>query len=551
MMSNNRLIAIYDFEFFPYALGDILTWNVRTAMRCEELNKQCVDIYVCVDKKYPASIYQRGLVNHNNFELFFNELYTALGTHPKLGNLYIFRQRDDLLEKLNEVISTDADNMEAIHDYLDILKHNQTPSFHTKAWSALEKKIRSTVGLRKLINRFVPQTIKETISNTLSHEDVLNKYFIKYIHSHERINQFAAQRGHIPFLQPALGCTPDIDELIANTLKEKKIVTFHLRLRQLDMGYGGDHTYSRDSDFLEWYDFLKMAGSKYPEIQFVALGRLQEKPLEILRLPNVTSLRVLGMGLGHELTLMLRSDLFIGTSSGFAALANFSAIPHFITKMNPGSCTAYAIDNGAERLPFARENQKLIYADETSTLLMNLLETGLQLENKATELKIAAADSHSQQINLNQWIKSHQNPANTARTTCRFYIDEQYNHEETAYLLLPFLEKARIAFTQHDYHSAQTILNRIQHNFSDLCDKFASYLLIQASIAIEIKDFISLQRCLTKLEHLHLTSDQEQTVEFFKKSLVSNFENEQHQKEFTHFMKELKDKIAQLNLIES
>ena len=59
-------------------------------------------------------------------------------------------------------------------------------------------------------------------------------------------------------------------------------------------------------------------------MQFVVVGRLQEKPLELLRLPNVISLRTLGLGLGHELTLMLRCDLFIGTSSGFAAMANFS-----------------------------------------------------------------------------------------------------------------------------------------------------------------------------------------------------------------------------------
>ena len=28
--------AVYDFELMPYALGDVLTWNVQTAIRCEE-----------------------------------------------------------------------------------------------------------------------------------------------------------------------------------------------------------------------------------------------------------------------------------------------------------------------------------------------------------------------------------------------------------------------------------------------------------------------------------------------------------------------------------
>jgi hypothetical protein len=112
-------------------------------------------------------------------------------------------------------------------------------------------------------------------------------------------------------------------------------------------------------------------------VQFVVLGRIQEKPLEILRMPNVISLRTLGLGLGHELTLMLHSDLFMGTSSGFAAMANFSAIPYFITHMNRNSCIAYGIELGAEQLPFATEGQILVYEPETSHMLARLLERGL------------------------------------------------------------------------------------------------------------------------------------------------------------------------------
>ena len=88
-MTAARYCGIYDFELLPYALGDVLTWNIQTAIRCEQLGRERVDVYVCMDERYPSSIYQRGLVTAENCGLFFNELYGAFGTHPRLGNLFV------------------------------------------------------------------------------------------------------------------------------------------------------------------------------------------------------------------------------------------------------------------------------------------------------------------------------------------------------------------------------------------------------------------------------------------------------------------------------
>jgi len=549
MISANNLIAIYDFEFFPYALGDVLTWNIRTAMRCEEFGRKCADIYICVDEKYPASIYQRGLINPDNFELFFNELYGAFGTNPKLGNIHIFRQREALLETLEEIAKrADNVNLEAITDYLGMLKDRVDDGLLGKLYGVIERKVRGNALMKKIINRLVPAAVKQSVSSTLSNEKALNAYFIKYVYSHEAINKFAAEKGYIPFLSPSLGCSPDVDEIIARQFKGKKIVPFHLRLRRLDVGYGGDHTYNRDSDFLEWYDFLREAGSKYPDVQFVVLGRLQEKPLEILRLPNVTSLRVYGMGLGHELTLMLRSDLFIGTSSGFAALANFSLLPYFITKMNIGSCNAYAIPDGAEKLPFAKDNQKLIYAQETSQLLMNLLETGLGLEKSIHTVDTKAPQS--QQINVSDWLKLHSEPLNSARTTCRFYTDEKYRNDETAYLLLPYLENARQAFVEHECEKAKAILLQLKQNFPDLCNKLPQYLLLQGSIAVEEKDFVSLRNCLEHLDMLVLDNALEKTIQLFRACLVMDTVDNKFVSDESDLINKLQAQIKQFNFAE-
>jgi hypothetical protein len=478
---HNNIAAIYDFELFPYALGDVLTWNVRTAIRCIELGREAVDIYICVDERYPAGIYQRGLVNPENFELFFSELYGAFGTHPRLGNIHIFRDRDALLAKLQELVIADPVNAEAVSDYLGVLEYRVSESALNKVKHALSKVFRGSHHVRQAFNRLLPSGVKTTIRATcLPNEEVLNHYFIKYIHSHESINKFAARQGWIPLLRPALGCIADVEEIIARKFSGKRIVPFHLRLRRLDAGYGGEHSYARDSDFLEWYDFLREAGHKRPDVEFVALGRLQEKPLELLHLPNVSSLRVFGMGLGHELTLMLKSDLFIGTSSGFAAMANFSEIPHFITRMNPGSCHAYAIPEGADRLPFARDDQKLIYAQETSELLMNLLEQGLGPMRTPGIASLADADiPESGELNVQAWLSARSRPSNAAATTSRFFTDEKFCNEETAYLLLPALEKARQALLDDSRDNAITILDRVERNFPVLCGKLPQHSLLR------------------------------------------------------------------------
>ena len=489
MARNRNLVGIYDFELFPYALGDVLTWNVRTAMRCEELERDRVDVYICADERHPAGIYQRGLVNPQNFDLFFSELYSAFGTHPRLGNIHIFREREALLVHLEEVVGGDAENAEALEDYVAVLDVQESKGVVDRVRRTLARRVLGSERVRSALGRHLPLGMKEVVRRALVSDEVaLNQYFIKYIHSHESINAFAAKRGRIPLLTPALGCGPDVDELIEQRLFGKKIVPFHLRLRRLDFGYGGDHSYARDSDFLEWYDFLRNAGARHPEVEFVALGRLQEKPLELLRLPNVTSLRVFGMSLGHELTLMLKSDLFIGTSSGFAALANFSAIPYFVTKMTAGSCHAYAIPEGAERLPFARDNQKLVYSEESSELLMSLLEEGLELPKK-THVSPQRSDPDypgAKEIDVRGWLKARARPVNSAATTCRFYVDDTYRREETAFLLLPKLEQVKQALLQNRRGEAQAILQRLEKNFPDVCRHLPQHRLLQRASRSEM-----------------------------------------------------------------
>lgn len=449
-MSVPPYCAIYDFELLPYALGDVLTWNIQTALRCEEAGRSHVDAFICMDSRYPASIYQRNLVVAENCALYFNELFGAFGTHPALGNIHLFGSRDEMLDSLHRMSLQDTVNAEAIADY-------------------------------------------ERVLDSREDEAKLNSYFIKYIYSHERLNQFASRHGRIPLLTSSRGCEPDVKGLIAALFADRRIVVIHPRLRRLDNGLGGTHTYSRDSDFLEWYEFVRAAGRKHPEVQFVLVGRLQEKPLELLRLPNVISLRTLGLGLGHDLTLMLHADLFLGTSSGFAAMANFSKVPYFITKVNKESCNAYAIEPGSTRLPFAGPNQLLVYEPETSELLMALLEKGLAGAPAHTP---AAARVRSTVLNVRKFEQERDQWLYSAATTSRFFIDDLSADQETAYLVWPNIQEGFAALEQGDAQQASSIARRVASSFPRLHRRFPELTLLASGSNLPLA-----RRALDRLKH--------------------------------------------------
>jgi len=451
-----NLCAVYDFELMPYALGDVLTWNVQTAIRCEEAGRERVDAYICLDERFPSSLYQRDLVTAENCGLFFSELFGAFGTHPRLGNLLVYRRRDEMLEKLRAVAAGDATDSEVLADYEQALRERDD-------------------------------------------DDALIRYFTKHGHSHERINAFAARHGWIPLLRPSLGCEPDVAGLIAARLASRRIVPIHVRLRRLDAGYGGGHTYARDSDFLEWFEFLREAQTKHPDVQFVLLGRLQEKPLELLKLPNVMSLRTLGLGLGHELTLMLHSDLFLGTSSGFAAMANFSGIPYFITRMTEASCKAYGIEPGSERLPFATERQILIYEPETTELLMRLLERGIQ---DATPRNRGSGPWLDPEIDVRSWEWERSTWLHRGATTFRFSMNEVYVRKETAFVLWPKVREALEAWRAGRKDQGWNLLRRIERNFPQVCAGFPEFLRVMGRLAAQRGDTATRCRCSAQLARL-------------------------------------------------
>lgn len=454
-MNSDSYFAIYDFALMPYALGDVLTWNVHSAIRCEALGRKKVDIFICLDERFPSNLYQREFATAENSGLLFNELFGAFGTQPKLGNLFFYRQREEMLARLRELAGNDPALAAPVDDY------------------------ERTVAARE-------------------DSDALNRYFIRNAYSHEAINAFYREQGRIPLLRPSMGCEPDVAGLVTRRFAGKKIVAVHMRLRRLDIGYGGEHSYSRDSDFAEWLEFLREAARKHPEVQFVAMGRRQEKPLEMLQLPNVTCLRAWGLGLGHELTLLRQSDLFIGASSGFAAMAYFSPAPYFITRMTEGACKAYDLDFGVKRFPFGSERQILVYEPETKDLLMGLLERGLA----GTPPRGGVSGTLDKAIDVKSWEWERATWLFPSATTYRFFDNADFADKETAFLLWPRIKEAQAAWREGSADRAWAILERIEANFPRLCAKFPEFLRLRLELASKRNDLQAIETCQAKLAEL-------------------------------------------------
>lgn len=366
-------ISIYDFELYPYALGDVLTWNIRSAIKCQQAGLDKVQIYICVDRKSPVGIFQKNIINQKNYQKFFSDLRPAFDTHPCLQGIEIFESRALLISRLENIYTTHPKCQDEINLYrraVDALAESKTQKAQ-----ALDR-MHSSIALNTILPKILPRGLKTFIKRVaFPYKQRLIDHFSSVVSSHLEINKFYEITGSVPVLCPQENEVVELTKFLQKEFKNKCIVAFHCRLRALDLEYGGEESYHRDSSFFEWYEFLLEAQTRHPNVVFFAMGRAEEKPKAMMRLRNVYSLRDFGMNLGHELALILsRADFFLGSSSGFAACANFSKTPYAITKMTDVACGVYDISFGDSSLPFASESQVLIYKQETSELLETVLE---------------------------------------------------------------------------------------------------------------------------------------------------------------------------------
>jgi hypothetical protein len=412
-MTQDTYHDYYDLSLMPISLGDIITWGVKSALRAEAVGRNRVHVHFICDRSTGLSQYQS---KSYAVEHFAFEILPAFCSHPLHSAITVHQSRAHFDAMMSQLVADDPVNLENYRLHL----------------SRLEKK---------------------------GSFDEVNKDFRELCSTHDDINARYALTGSYPKPKVPQDFIYDIHTLKADFPDDTFWVTVQFRLRLLDTGMPINPTpdaFIRDAPFVHWYHFFLKALTKYPRVRFILLGRIQEKPLEVLRLPNIVTLRTLGMGIGHEFAALLDSDVYMGSPSGFAQLAHFSDVPYEIFNCTQGGCSHYGITYGTPQLPIAQPRQRLHYGREDSDLLLETLH---------------------QAVKEGTVPKSRHEVLQTGRTstTHRFFINDEQSQAEILHglttdwmRLVSLLDRAR-------YEEARKELAIIEESFSQLIKGDSKY----------------------------------------------------------------------------
>lgn len=326
-------------------MGDVITWSIKTAIRASRAKCSSVDLFVCTEQNEPACSFQSSYVNSKNYRFFFKDLDSIFQFHP-LANKY-------------EVFEDRASFEEAIY------------ARHAKEENSLIQ-ANFLQYLKAYESRLCPQSLRKYHESEITLHADINEYYLKNLEI-PRLKCSDSIRGQVKTSKRNLG--------------DRVFIALNFRLRGSDKSTD-DAWLNRDSDIKAWLQFLTYCSSEYPNLCFVLLGKLEEKPVELLALENCFVPRLNNQDLAHELAWIEESDFFMGSSSGFAAMANFSKTPYIITKITKIATDAYCIPFGSQKLPFAVGFQKLIYEAESKELLTKLLTTWLQQSSNLKKSKV-------------------------------------------------------------------------------------------------------------------------------------------------------------------
>ena len=307
------MIGIYDFSYSPYALGDALTWTMNLNVGAADAGCDAIDQYLVINPSRPGNRLQP-FVNQHNYVSIIDSLFPAFLCSPMLRSLKLIRDHPTFnLFLLREVVR----------------RRPMWPPFHSHLNGKLD--------------------------------------FI----THWRINAFYRKHGYLPWLTAPRGYAAWADAFYQVHCGGRFVVAVNIRQGALSLTPAN---LIRDSPLPEWHAVIRRVTARHPDVLFLILGGYTEWDREVYRLSNVLIPRAMGFGLGHELALLHRADLFMGSSSGFAAMATFCNKPYLITNIQNLFSQYIDVPVGGRRYPFGNENQILYWEKETQDVLLEFFE---------------------------------------------------------------------------------------------------------------------------------------------------------------------------------
>ncbi|WP_029008351.1 hypothetical protein [Azospirillum halopraeferens] len=291
-------VGILDFSYAPYALGDTITWQVNQLVLARENWIGAVDHLVMVDRYKPANKYQPHITSAN-YITHLNSLMPALYINPLLRTVRVFHDRDNFQFALMAGWRLGR-----------------------PAWPSYDDHFRGALDFS----------------------------------THRRIDEHYRAHGSIPRLGPPRGFGAWAGRTLADRFAGRFVVAVHIRNT---LYTAHPNQFHRNAPLAEWRAFLDRAQRERPDALFMLMGGYDEWDFALANRPNVWVPRREGLGLAHELALMMASDLFMGSSSGFSAMATFSTLPYVITHIEAGAANYIFLDVGTPRYHFGLPNQVL------------------------------------------------------------------------------------------------------------------------------------------------------------------------------------------------
>ncbi len=309
--SQDTMIGLVDYTYSPIALGDSFTTLIKMAIQAHRHGAKFLRLYINFDGG--GYVFHQLHVTENNYRIHLANILPAFRFSPIPMSLHLCSHPSDA---------------------------------HAIYFAA---------------------KLKKQITWPAHKEHVVRR---PDYYSHFDINTFFKEYGFIPKLAPPPVQIERAQKFYNKFFDGKFLVTVNIRQRASMDNYAALY---RDSSVDSWYRFFDIVAEKYPNVIFLNVGGFAEWERSLGRKRNVVISRVEGMGLADEITLLLRSNLYMGSSSGFSAAATFSSVPYVITHVDPNFAPYFAISVGSNH-PFATQLQTLSWVPETTESLLSLFE---------------------------------------------------------------------------------------------------------------------------------------------------------------------------------
>lgn len=342
---NRKLLAIYDFSVFPYALGDLTTWYIQK--NCEAINLNYNEILFILLSSNRINLYQnKNLLKER--QRILNDL-SSIPKYLQIKNKVKIIYNNKMLNQLisDKSLISDPINKKILEAVINKKNNNNLVDFlldpksiHYRTTTFLYRSI-TPLSLRKIITPIFKLPFIKYLESRQNIND-----FMSNVASHRNLNNFFKNNKYFPFLK--------------NNKKNnnKNNIAIQFRFRQLDTKTFGHDSIERDASIITWSLVINLFNFFFPYEKIYLLGRPEEKPPFLIANKKIY-IRNKDQSLIDDLRYMFNSSIFLGSSSGFAAVANFSELPYLITKVNENAKKNYDIPISKNKLPFAKSNQVL------------------------------------------------------------------------------------------------------------------------------------------------------------------------------------------------